>query len=52
MKESNFLENQKRELKKVEFKKLTILEKEYKSTEKIRAQKNERAMIEKCKLEA
>lgn len=31
---------------------MSIIEKEMKYTEKIRAQRNERAMLEKCKLEA
>ena len=45
------VENLKREQKKKEFKKSNIIEKEMKYMEKIRAQKNEKIMLEKCKIE-
>lgn len=41
LKESNFKENLKREQRKWQFKKQTIIEKEMKYTEKIKTQKNE-----------
>lgn len=51
LKEVNLVENLKREQKKMQFKKEEIISKEAKYMEKVRALKNEKAMIDKCKLE-
>lgn len=51
LKEDNLANNLLREQKKLEFKKNTVIEKEMKYMDKIRAKKNEKLMLEKCKIE-
>jgi hypothetical protein len=51
LKEDNLQSNLMREQKKLDFKKNTVIEKEMRYMDKIRAQKNEKLMLEKCKIE-
>ncbi len=51
IKYDNFNENQQREIKKMEYRKLSVMEKEQVYSHKIEQQKIEKAMIDKCKVE-
>ena len=51
LKDDNLQVNLMREQKKLEFKKYAVIEKELKYMDRVKAQKNERMLLEKCKIE-
>lgn len=52
LKYHNFQQNLQREKKKIEWKKVAVLEKEFKYNEKLRMLKTEKEMLDRCKFEA